>query len=177
MGHTEGGTHLLVETIRRLYDYTDWANERLFAAAAGVPAETARGLQQGHDRTLLETLIHMLDAHRGWLSWWDGTATTTEAREKLRLDPAVVTDVDAVREAWTGVRAQTERFVGTLTEEQLATTYHRELRDGHHFAQPLWAMMVHVVNHGTQHRTEAAEMCTAVGCSPGELDFLWYFGG
>ena len=38
----------------------------------------------------------------------------------------------------------------------------------------LWDMMVHVVNHGTQHRSEAAMALAAMGRSPGDLDFLDY---
>ena len=35
-------------------------------------------------------------------------------------------------------------------------------------------MLVHVVNHGTQHRAEAAVLLTGEGRSPGELDMIDY---
>ena len=35
-------------------------------------------------------------------------------------------------------------------------------------------MLVHVVNHGTQHRAEAAALLTAAGRSTGELDLFNY---
>jgi uncharacterized damage-inducible protein DinB len=35
-------------------------------------------------------------------------------------------------------------------------------------------MLVHVVNHGTQHRAEAAALLTVEGRSPGELDLINY---
>jgi len=34
--------------------------------------------------------------------------------------------------------------------------------------------MLHQVNHGTQHRSEAAMVLTRFGRSPGLLDFLYY---
>jgi uncharacterized damage-inducible protein DinB len=35
----------------------------------------------------------------------------------------------------------------------------------------LWHCLLHVVNHGTQHRSEAAAILTGYGYSPGGLDF------
>lgn len=43
-----------------------------------------------------------------------------------------------------------------------------------HEGVPVWQMLVHVVNHGTQHRAEAAALLTAEGRSPGELDLINY---
>ena len=39
----------------------------------------------------------------------------------------------------------------------------------------LWNLLVHVVNHGTQFRAEAAVALTDYGHSPGDLDLLLYF--
>jgi uncharacterized damage-inducible protein DinB len=35
-------------------------------------------------------------------------------------------------------------------------------------------MLTHVVNHGTQHRSEAALILTEIGRSPGEIDMIFY---
>jgi uncharacterized damage-inducible protein DinB len=43
-----------------------------------------------------------------------------------------------------------------------------------HEGVPVWQLLVHVVNHGTQHRAEAAALLTAEGRSPGELDLFDY---
>jgi uncharacterized damage-inducible protein DinB len=38
----------------------------------------------------------------------------------------------------------------------------------------VWQTIVHVINHDTQHRSEAAQLLTAYGQSPGDLDISYY---
>ena len=40
------------------------------------------------------------------------------------------------------------------------------------FARPRWLVVAHVVNHGTQHRSELARYLTECGHSPGDLELL-----
>ena len=36
----------------------------------------------------------------------------------------------------------------------------------------MWQALLHVFNHGTQHRSEAAALLTDAGRSPGDLDLI-----
>jgi uncharacterized damage-inducible protein DinB len=57
------------------------------------------------------------------------------------------------------------RYVESLDETALS-----ELLTTH--AVPRWLVLAHVVNHGTQHRSELARYLTECGHSPGDLDLL-----
>ena len=62
-------------------------------------------------------------------------------------------------------------YLAGLSDEDLNghlryTADNGEMRD-----RLLWHCLVHVVNHGTQHRSEAAALLTGFDCSPGDLDF------
>ena len=66
------------------------------------------------------------------------------------------------------------RFVNDLTDERLNGKFSYKSTDGMPHERILWQAMAHLVNHGTQHRTEAAAMLTELNHSPGDIDLIYY---
>jgi uncharacterized damage-inducible protein DinB len=63
-------------------------------------------------------------------------------------------------------------FLNVVTDERLNNTFDYKNTSGKPFTKVLWQVMVHVVNHGTQHRSEAAAILTDLGHSPGDIDLI-----
>jgi uncharacterized damage-inducible protein DinB len=47
-------------------------------------------------------------------------------------------------------------------------------RHGTVWAIPRWRIIQHVILHGMQHHTELAQLLTAKGQSPGDIDFIFF---
>ena len=70
---------------------------------------------------------------------------------------------DELREAWAVEWALVREFIAGLDEPRL---------DVLHGEAPLWQGLLQLINHGTQHRSEAAVILTSAGASPGDLDIV-----
>ena len=164
---------MFVEALRRLYAYNGWATGRILDAAELLTPDQLHAPGQAGHGSIRDTLVHLLDAHRGWLSWWDGSLSAEESYN-LRADPADFPDVPALRRFLAEIERKTQAFVSALEADDPGRVYGWDLPDGRRWEMPLWGMMLHVANHGTQHRAEVAAMLTAFGHSPGDLDLVYY---
>lgn len=152
-----------INDIRTLYAYNTWANGRILGAAAGVPAERFAAAALGACN-LRDTLQHILVAESIWRLRWQGIAP-----ESVEF-PDDFPTLEALRARWCEEDRQLAAFLDTLGDADLdrPLTYRRG--DGQTLTRTLWHLLVHVVNHGTQHRAELALLLTELGHSPGDVD-------
>jgi uncharacterized damage-inducible protein DinB len=164
---------MLAATLRTLYGYNHWATERLLEVAKQLTPEQLHAPGSAGHGSVHNTLLHLVNTQKSWLAWWDGSLSAEEAY-RLTLNPTDFPDLAALRTIWEEVEQATQAFVSSLTDEDVIRVYAQTLPNGVDFRMPLWQMMLHVANHGTQHRSEAAAMLTSFGHSPGNLDLLFH---
>jgi uncharacterized damage-inducible protein DinB len=165
---------MVSDVLRALYGYTSWATARLLDVSGQLTQEQWLAPGGAGRGPIRDTLVHLIDTQRSWLAWWDGSLPPEQAYA-LRLTPADFPGPPAVRAVWETVDRTTPAFVATLTDADAAKVSTQTMPDGRVFRLPRWQIMLHVANHGTQHRNEVAAMLTSHGHSPGDLDALWYF--
>ncbi|MCY3782076.1 MAG: DinB family protein [Chloroflexi bacterium] len=156
-----------VEDIKLYYAYNEWANNRILDAAENVPQKQLKTPNEFGWGNLLGALVHILDAEYGWFCF------LFDRDDEGILDPEKFADVPALRQRWQRQNAVTRQCLETLADDDLARV-HSSQREGRQYEWVLWQALVHVVNHGTQHRAECAALLTGFGHSPGDMDFTLF---
>lgn len=154
--------------IKLIYDYNYWARDRILSAAARVSDDQYAAPAGYPYGGLRGTLVHMLDAEQSWrhimaLGYW--------TPELLETD---FPTLQVLQEAWAVEEAAMRSFLAGLSDEALTGIVRYTADTGHERKRVLWHCLIHLANHGTQHRAEAAAMLTGYGQSPGDLDFTLF---
>jgi uncharacterized damage-inducible protein DinB len=145
--------------VRYLFDYDRWATERVLASLDGIDEATWSAPNAIDERGLGAILVHQLGAHGRWRRGLSGGGERfVPEREPL---PAIA----ELRARWESEWQAFDAWLGRLDDATL---------DQQEEGIALWQALAHVVNHGTQHRSEAAALLTAAGASPGELDMIFF---
>ena len=147
-----------VSEIQTMFDYDRWATGRILQAAGALTPEEFAAPSPLGGPGVRDTLIHLVDAMLGWRLRWEGQADED-------LQPDQFESLAAVSDRWDAEVAALRSFVGRLSDEDLQ----RPVR-----TLQLWQTLLHLVNHGTQHRSEVAMLLTHYGHSPDDLDLSWY---
>jgi uncharacterized damage-inducible protein DinB len=154
--------------ILSLYQYNAWANARILNVTAQVTPEQFLAPATYSHGGLRGTLVHILFAEWIWRNRWEGISPTKG------FAPEDFPTFEALRSRWKTEEKVLMAFVEKVNEQKLESVVHYSRTGGEARENILWQLMLHLVNHGTQHRSEVAIMLTDLGRSPGDIDFITY---
>jgi len=169
------------DDIRLVYEYNYWADQRILTTCAKVSRE--QYVAPTSDASLRATLIHILDSEWAWRTAFqeyfvanDSLKERSQADEPKLWNHTDLTEADlptfdALKERWQADERAMRAYLGSLGDQDLNGLVRYRIPGGIVRERVLWHCLLHVVNHGTQHRSEAAVLLTNYGQSPGGLDF------
>lgn len=156
--------------ILSLLDYARWANGRLLEAAGKITPQQFSSPYRATYGSLRGILVHILVSYRVWLSRCRDGQMPSELP-----DPAQFPDLETFASRFQALEAEVRAYLEALDEEAFQQTITYTTSKGVAYHNSIWQIFAHLVNHATQHRSEAAEILTTYGSSPGDLDLIWYF--
>ena len=144
-----------------------WANDRILSSAADLSDEELQRDAVLDHGSAFRTVRHLMDVDWSWREYCIGNdiGDTYVWDHGFELD-----DLPAIHAFCLDEDARLRDYVISLDETALT----EPLRIGEEpdDTVPRWLILTHVVNHGTQHRSELARYLTECGHSPGDLDLV-----
>lgn len=156
------------QDITLIYKYNQWANNKILEQVSNVTQDQFVAPAAFPHGGLRGTLVHTLFAEWIWRHRWEGTSPT------VRLKPEDFPNFESLQSRWADEESLLMKFVEKVTEEQLESHFFYTSTEGSPYERVLWQAMYHLVNHGTQHRSEAAALLTDYDRSPGDIDFIYF---
>ncbi|HEX9387678.1 MAG TPA: DinB family protein [Anaerolineales bacterium] len=153
--------------ILTLYDYNYWATRRILAASTHVSPQQFTVSTTHSFGSLRGTLGHTLDSECAWrMLLQHNTLDYFDAMQEEGFPT-----FDTLEQRWKEEELSMRDYLVHLTDADLTSIIRYTTDEGEERERVLWHCLLHVVNHGTHHRSEAAAILTDYGHSPGELDF------
>lgn len=142
-----------------------WANDKILTTTAGLSDEELRRPDVLDHGSAFETIRHLVDVDWSWREFCIGN----DVGDTYVWDHGfVLDDLPAIHAFCLEEDARLRGFVESLDDAGLNEPWGTRPD----FRIPRWLVVAHVVNHGTQHRSELAHYLTQCGHSPGDLDLL-----
>jgi uncharacterized damage-inducible protein DinB len=155
--------------ILSLYEYNYWANHCVLDKAGELDPELWSAPAEVSFGSLRETLTHVLSTE--WI--WRQRIQEGVSPAGFPLEITFPT-VEPMVEYWLQEERQMQDFLKDLSVEDYSRVVHYKNTKGISYSNPLWQILLHLVNHGTQFRSEAAVILTMYGRSPGDLDYILF---
>jgi uncharacterized damage-inducible protein DinB len=156
---------------RTLARYNQWANRRLYAAAAALPEHDYMRALPSYFGSLHATLNHLLVGDRLWMARLTDHSETRIAS----LDQILYADLVGLRVAREAEDARIITYADDLDEPTLNSTLRYKTVKGDAHSTPLRLVLGHVFNHQTHHRGQCHGLLSTLGVKePPPLDLIYY---
>lgn len=153
--------------LRRLYAYGDQMQGLVLEAAAALRDERlSQSFEMGLG-TLRRTLSHIRAAEHWWLENW--------TRGPGAPFPAIsdTSTIAELRQDYEETAAVRNRYIATLTDDDMMRTVKAVSRSGAALEFPLGVTMLQLCHHGVHHRAQSVNMVKRLGGPALELDYMY----
>ena len=112
-----------------------------------------------------DQIVHLISADDTWFSGLRGL----EIPEPL--DPARFEDRESIRAHWDTVEQMMRDYLAKLGDDMLFT---KPFAEGEDKDLILWQVLLHVGNHGTDHRAQILRLLNDLGVKTVSQDYIFY---
>jgi uncharacterized damage-inducible protein DinB len=157
------------DAFRHFFDYHMTANRKIWDKCV-VPLTDEQFVRpvEYSVGSVRNQVVHMLDVDDGWFSGLLGLEDTPF------LDPETISERDVIRKMWDDVETKMQGYLSDLQDDMLYQQPFLEKR-GHTIK--LWQVLLHLVNHGTDHRAQLLSILHELGVETFPQDYVFFIMG
>lgn len=154
------------DAFRQFYNYHFAENRHLWDSyIVPLPDEQfVQGVSYSHG-SVYNQIIHLINVDDAWFSGLRGA----EIAESL--SPEKHEDRRVIRERWDHVEQDMRAYLENLRDDML---FSKPFAEGEDKDLVLWQVLLHVVNHGTDHRAQTLRILNDMGVKTTSQDYIFY---
>lgn len=145
------------ELLLQLSAYNLWANQLLFTLIKNLPEELHQKEVASSFPSLYKTILHMWDAES---IWW----------QRMKLQERIIRPSDDFKGSLPEAIAellqhdkQWNEWIRATQERQLEHVFQYQNIQRDQFKQPIYEMLIHLLNHNTYHRGQLVTILRQLG--------------
>jgi uncharacterized damage-inducible protein DinB len=154
------------QAFRHLYGYHFTENRKLWEVCTGSlsRAQLSQPASYSHG-SIWNQIVHLISVEDTWFCGLRGVDIPEP------LDPDAFEDLYQMRAYWDAVEKDMHAYLAGLQDE---TLFQKPFADGEDQDLIVWQVLLHVVNHGTDHRAQVLRSLSDLGVKTDSQDYIFY---
>ena len=152
---------------RHFYNYHFAENRKVLEHVTSLTFEQFTQKVDYSRGSVREQLVHLIDAEEMWFSELRGVQPSDPLPDTVEVD-----DRNVIRAYWDKVEQNTRAYLAELQDELLFTKPIKEPEEDQVLFA--WQVLLHVVNHGTDHRAQLLRNLNDLGVKTTSQDYIFY---
>jgi len=154
------------DAFRHFYDYHFTENRKIWDThIASLSQEQFTRPVDYSVGSVRNQVVHLMSCDDYWFSGLRGLDMPE------MLDPAHFEDRETIRADWDTVEQNMRDYLATLRDDML---FKNPFPDGEDKDLILWQVLLHVGNHGTDHRAQLLRLLNDLGDETAAQDYIFY---
>lgn len=151
---------------RHFYDYHFAENRKIWEeyVTSLTDEQFEQPVNYSHG-SVREQVIHLMDVDEAWFGGLRGVELSGEP------DPAHFADRNSMRRHWDTIEQEMRAYLANLRDDML---FGKPFAEGEDRDLILWQVLLHVVNHGTDHRAQLLRLLNDLGVRTSSQDYIFY---
>jgi uncharacterized damage-inducible protein DinB len=155
------------DAFRHFYDYHFTENRSIWDnyVAQLSHQQFAKPINYSHG-SVRDQIVHLMNVDEIWFSELRGVEPSEP------LPPADFDDREIIRARWDNVEQSMREYVAELRDDMLFDKPIEEPDEDRDLI--VWQVLIHVVNHGTDHRAQLLRLLNDLGVKTTSQDYIFY---